>query len=244
MGVDRGDGSVVAEVGRVSEYGPSLTANALASDTGTGLYLADVGVGASAQQQVASGGSTFNGTYGTLTVNPNGSYTYVESKIPLTAGVTYDDHFTLTVAGAKGGAQVTTLDIIVSGAAIGDGNVDNLVAGSGAQTLSGFGAGSTLTSGSGADTFAFGSLASSTPTNQTVIQHFKAGDIIDLSAIDPSFQVVSKFDGHAHELVLAHLGTGNWEIYGDTTGSGTANFAVHLLGMSSTYVMSAADFHL
>ena len=40
------------------------------------------------------------------------------------------------------------------------------------------------------------------------------------------------------------MGTGDWEVYGDTTGSGTADFAVHLLHTASTFVLSASDFHL
>jgi VCBS repeat-containing protein len=236
--------TAIAEVSNLHAY-QTVTGNALAGDTGTSLYVADVGIGAGGQKPIAMSGPTvLTGSYGTLTINPNGSYTYAETKDGLTIGQTYDDHFSLTVAGASGGAATSTLDVLLNVNGVGNGGVDNLVGGSTAATMSGFGAGSVLWSGAATDTYLFTSLAQSTPTTQTLIKNFKAGDVIDLSAIDPNFHLVSKFDGHAHELMLVHGGTGNWEIYGDTTGSGTANLAIHLLGVATTYNISASDFHL
>jgi VCBS repeat-containing protein len=238
--------TVVAEVGKASVYGPAVSGSALTGDVGTSLALADVGVGTNIQQSVPSTGLTLAGQYGTLKINPNGTYTYSETKTAgMIVGQTYDDHFTLTVTGTGGAVKSSTLDFLVSDTGVGDGHADTITAGATAANISNFGAGSLLTSGTaGVDTFAFGGLSASTPTNQALIWSFKAGDIIDLSKVDPLFHVVSAFDGHAHELVLSHLGTGNWEIYGDTTGSGTANFELHLMNMASAYNLSASDFHL
>jgi VCBS repeat-containing protein len=221
----------------------SVSGNVLSGDSGQNLYLADVGIGAKGQTATVAG-SVYTGTYGSLTVNPNGAYTYVEKNLGLTVGQVYDDHFTLTVASSNGPATSSTLDFLVTGSGLGDGAADTIVAGTGAETISGFGAGSILNSGSGPDTFVFSGVASSSPTSQTQVRYFKGGDVIDLSAVDPKFHIVTHFDGHADELVLAHIGTGSWEVYGDTTGSGTANFAIHLSGLSPTYSLTAANFHI
>ena len=233
--------TVVAETGSVAEH-HTLAGNVLTGDKGGSLYLADIGVGAATQQVVAAAGITLTGAYGSLTVQADGTYSYVVTKTNLVAGQTYDDHFTTTIANHTGGVQSSTLDIIVSGSAVGNGAADTIFAGAGAQTISGFGGASSLTDGTGPDTFVFASLASSTPASQTVIHGFKAGDILDLSQVDPHFTIVSHFDHHANELVLYNQGNGNWEIYGDTTGSGTPNFQIHIL--SSTTPLSAADIHL
>jgi hypothetical protein len=90
-----------------------------------------------------------------------------------------------------------------------EGNAASIVAVQLAVLAAFFGAGSVLTSGSGPDTFYFNGLSSSTPTNQTLIQNFKSGDIIDISRVDPFFHVVEHFTGHVNELVLSHVGTGD-----------------------------------
>jgi VCBS repeat-containing protein len=234
----------VAQVSTLALHG-TANGNAMSGDTGAGLYVADVGVGTKSQQQLAAvGAANFAGSYGTLTINANGTYSYTETKDGLTIGQSYVDHFTLTLAETNGGAASSTLDIQINVTGLGDGAKDNLIAGATTATLSGFGAGSTLTGGSAKDVFDFTTTAQSTLATQTLIEHFQAGDIIDLSAIDPRFHIVSKFDGHPDELVISHLGTGNWEIYGDTTGHGTADLAIHLLGVAPSYALSIADFHI
>jgi VCBS repeat-containing protein len=233
--------TAVAETASVTEHGVQ-NGSALKGDAGSALYLADVGIDPTHQKIVAAAGTTFTGTYGTLTVHSNGTYTYTETAAALTAGQVYDDHFTLTVANTSGGVATSTLDVVVTGSSVGDGGADTIYAGSGAETISGFGAKSALYSGTGPDTFVFGANTS-TPTAQTVIQNFKAGDVIDLAAIDPNFQIVSKLDHHANELVILPTAiAGGWEIYGDTTGSGTPDFQIHLI--NSSIAPTAANFHL
>lgn len=223
--------------------GASVSGNVLTGAVGNNLYVGNAGAGSVAQKALSTTQS-LSGSYGTLQIDHDGSYSYHQTKAGLVIGQTYNDHFTFTALDAAGNAKTSTLDIAVVVDGVGDGGVDTLTAGTTNATMSGFGAGSTLWAGTGVDTFKFASLSQSTTAQQTVIRNFMAGDKIDLSAIDPKFHIVSKFDGHANELVLSHIGTGNWEVYGDTTGSGTANFALHLMSLPTNYVLSAGDFIL
>jgi len=229
-----------AETASVVEL-QTVTGGALAGDSGNGLYLADVGVGTAGQKAVAAG-STFVGTYGTLTANPNGTYSYVETKAGLTVGQTYDDHFTTTVASSSGGATSSTLDIQVVGSGTGTAGRDTIVGGAGTETITGLGGADSLISGTGQDTFVYTSVADSAASAHDTITGFKAGDIIDLAQVDPNFHIVSAFDHHANELVITNDGNGAWDIYGDTTGSGTPNFMIHLAGATTT--INASDFHI
>ena len=237
--------SVVAEVALVAER-LSASGSALTGDQGSSLYVADVGVGSAQQKQLASGGATLAGTYGALTIHPDGTYSYAATKEALTVGQTYDDHFTVTVASATGGAHSSTLDFIVTGSAVGNGLADTIVGGAGAETISGFGAKSFLVDGTGPDTFAFNSVSQSTTAANTRICGFKAGDTIDLSGLDPLMHVVTSLDGHAHEVMIRNDANGVWDIYGDVTGTGTssatADFLIHVTG--STTTITASSIHI
>ena len=237
--------SAVAEVAQVAER-LSVTGSALTGDTGSGLYVADAGVGTAQANMLAAGGATLTGTYGTLTIHPDGSYAYAATRDALTVGQTYDDHFTTTIASAFGGVQSSTLDFIITGSAVGNGLADTIVAGAGAETISGFGAKSYLVDGTGPDTFAFNSVSQSTAAANTRIVGFKAGDVIDLSRLDPLMHVVTSLDGHAHEVMIRDDANGVWDIYGDVTGTGTssatADFLIHVTG--STTTITAASIHI
>jgi VCBS repeat-containing protein len=222
----------------------TITGNVLTGATGGQLYLADVGAGANAQQAVGANGLTLAGTYGNLTVHADGSYSYTETHDNLTVGQTYVDHFTTTVANESGQGTSSTLDVMVQGSGVGDGGADMIVGGAGTEVMSGFGAGTNLYSGTGQDTYQINSVSQSTPGAYSQIIGYKAGDIIDLSQLDPNFHIVTKFDGHAHEVVVAQIGAGNWEVYADTTGSGTANFQLHVLTATTSTMLTADSFHL
>ena len=222
----------------------TVAGNLLTGATGGQLYLADVGSGTNAQQVVGANGLTLTGTYGNLTAHSDGTYSYTETHNNLTVGQTYIDHFTTTVANESGQATSSTLDVMVQGSGVGDGASDLIVGGAGTEVMSGFGGGTNLYSGTGQDTYQFDAVSQSTPTGQTQIIGYKAGDIIDVSHLDPNFHIVSKFDGHAHELVVTQIGAGNWEVYGDTTGSGSANFQIHVLTATTATSLTADSFHL
>jgi VCBS repeat-containing protein/parallel beta-helix repeat protein len=228
-----------AEAAPVSEF-KSVGGSALTGDTGSSLYLADVGAG-SKGQTVVSAGSTYAGTYGTLTIDPNGSYSYTETKQGLVIGQVYDDHFTTTVASSTGQATSSTLDFLVTGSGVGNGATDLIVGGAGAETISNFGARSNITAGSGPDIFVFGGVATSTPSAQTLIQGFKSNDLIDLSGVDSHFHIVSRYDHHANELLISHVSGGSWEIYGYVTGGALPDFQIHLTGVTAA-ALTAGNF--
>jgi len=222
----------------------TVTGSLLTGATGGQLYLADAGAGSYAQRVVGANGLTLAGTYGNLTVHADGSYSYAETHNNLTVGQTYVDHFTTTVANQSGQATSSTLDVMVQGSGVGDGASDLIVGGAGTEVMSGFGGGTNLYSGTGQDTYQFDSVSQSAPTHQTQIIGYKAGDVIDLSHLDPNFHIVSRFDGHADEVVVTQIGTGNWIVYGDTAGSGSANFQLHVLTATTATTLTADSFHL
>jgi VCBS repeat-containing protein len=221
----------------------SGSGNVLTNASGGVLSLTAIGTGSGAEKAVGTGGASVVGQYGTLTVHQDGSYSYAETKDGLTVGQNYTDLFTTTVSNASGRAVNSTLQITVTGSAIGNGGDNTIIAGSGVETISGFGPKSALTGGAGLTVFEYDSVSQSTPANQTRIQNFGAGDIIDLSRVDPNFHIVKSFDGKPDELVITHLGTGNaWAVYGDTTGSGHADFQIYIPSGPSS--LGAANFHL
>jgi VCBS repeat-containing protein len=227
----------------VSEHN-AVSGNILAGDTGNSLYVSAIGIGTSGQKAVPTAGSTYTGAYGVLTIQQDGAYSYNETKDGLTVGQTYIDHFTTTIASASGGAQTTSINITVTGSGEGNGAADLINCGAGSETVSGFGAGTRIASGTGADKYIFNSVGQSTPSSQTIINDFKAGDIIDLSAVDPNFHLVAKFDGHPNELVISKIGVGNWEIYGDTTGAGKADFQIHVTNVTPTFILGVSSIHI
>jgi VCBS repeat-containing protein len=122
----------------------------------------------------ASVGTAVVGTYGTLTLNADGSYVYVANKGSLPAQIVAQDTFGYTVADGHGGTDTSTLSIVVfdpgmnylsgknttlngsNGKNVLDGSAggDVLIGGNGADVLIG-GNGDTLTGGNGPDTFLF-----------------------------------------------------------------------------------------
>jgi hypothetical protein len=71
------------------------------------------------------------------------------------------------------------------------------------------------------------------------------GLVLQLSARNgrgPQFRIVTAFDHHADELIVKNDGNGVWDIFGDTTGSGVANFQIHLAG--ATTKLNSSDIHL
>ena len=161
------------------QEGYSVTADAahgvLANDSdpipNDALTVSEVG------SQASNVGIAVAGAYGTLTLNANGSYTYVATphdKALPSDGVGLDT-FTYTAKDEAGGTATTTLTVVVTapgktylggtanttingrnGQQVLDGGAGNdvVIAGTGKQVLIG-GPGDTLTGGSGADTFVF-----------------------------------------------------------------------------------------
>jgi Ca2+-binding RTX toxin-like protein len=147
----------------------------------------------------------------------------------------------------------------------GDGGDDSIDGGAGADLISGgdgsdvlYGgradrAADVLWGGDGSDAFIFQSIADSSLAvgRQDQIMDFSHndGDVIDLATIDAdktksgdqAFMLVTRFDHHAGELVIADKGSGAWLVKGDVTGDGKADFAVLV---HSAFALAAGDFIL
>jgi VCBS repeat-containing protein len=123
----------------------------------------------------ANVGTSVAGTYGNLTLNADGSYSYVETNTSMPAGGAAQDIFSYTTGNGHGETATTNLAFVVTGANQiymggtasttikgGSGNYaldggagnDSVMAGSQSQVLIG-GPGDTLTAGKYADTFVF-----------------------------------------------------------------------------------------
>ena len=168
-----------------------------------GSTLAVVGVVAGdVPAPAATGvGAVINGTYGTLTIAADGSYSYAldHSRAvvqSLGAGQIANDVFTYTISDADGAVDTATLTVQVNGASevpppvstTGGGANDTLAGGIGAETMLG-GAGNDLMSGGlGADVFAWrladraapGAPAVDTITDFSVAPRAAGGDVLDL----------------------------------------------------------------
>jgi VCBS repeat-containing protein len=83
-------------------------------------------------------GVALAGNYGTLTLAPDGSYSYLaDPKAPVDAGTTVDDRFTYTVSDGHGGTATAELTIAVTGAASGTDGNDTISGGGGSDLLHG-----------------------------------------------------------------------------------------------------------
>ncbi|RVT82509.1 tandem-95 repeat protein, partial [Inhella crocodyli] len=96
--------------------------NAAGRDTdvdGNALSVARAGAGSGTPgTAVVAGGTTLTGTYGDLTLYPDGRYTYVANKAAAVAtGTQVSDVFSYEVSDGNGGTAVTTLTLNVTGQA-------------------------------------------------------------------------------------------------------------------------------
>lgn len=94
----------------------STTGNVLSNDS-SATVVTQVKTSTGSYVPVTSGGITLQGTYGILTILPDGSYTYAASTTKadqLKAGSTASDTFTYTATGG-GSSGSTTLKITVTG---------------------------------------------------------------------------------------------------------------------------------
>ena len=96
--------TVITSVADTDIDGDTLTVTAIRTGTETGTGTS------------GTLGQGLGGTYGTLTLNADGSYTYVANKADsLAAGATATDVFTYTISDGKGGTDTAMLTITVTG---------------------------------------------------------------------------------------------------------------------------------
>jgi Ca2+-binding RTX toxin-like protein len=150
-------------------------------------------------------------------------------------------------------------------------NFENVIGGSGADTLTGdalanalqgglgddiltgAGGADVLTGGGGLDTFVYSALGDSTVAvggRDRIADFVRGSDKIDLRGIDAStataddqaFTFSTAFAaGSPGRLIVTANGTGNWLVQGDVDGNGVADFAIEVL---SATALTATDFLL
>jgi VCBS repeat-containing protein len=238
--LNRGPGAV--DDSTAVTKGGTISGNVLTNDTdsdGDALALTAV-VGGRFGHAIA-------GTYGSFTLNANGSYTYVASKAGLPSQIVAQDTFAYTISDGHGGNDVATVSVVVlnpsqsyqaginttlnggNGQDVLDGSFghDLLLGGNGPDVLIG-GKGDTLTGGSGPDTFLFR-------------PDFGRNTITDFDLHTDAVQIDrSVFPGGLSDL-FAHMsdsaaGAVITDLHGDTlTFAGVTSAQLH---------QHASDFHL
>lgn len=152
----------------------SASAGVLGNDTDPDIHDHDDLFVSQVNGAAGGVGHAVKGTYGSLTMNADGSYAYAANKGALPAKIVAQDTFDYTVADGHGGSDTATLSIVVfnpgvsyqaginttlsggNGPDVLDGSAghDILLGGNGPDVLIG-GDSDTLTGGNGPDTFLF-----------------------------------------------------------------------------------------
>jgi len=177
----------------------------------TALTVTNVAYNAThVDQTVAAGGTVVSGAYGTLTINPDGTYSYVADHEGLAVGQVATDKFDYTIKDPSGASATAQLTITVTGSDTGDANANILISGGAAHTLTGKGGADILTGGGGADVFAYEAIGDSTTTAVDTITDFTHGvDTLRLTPLmTPSTKLTLNIDGANKILVIDQNGDG------------------------------------
>jgi VCBS repeat-containing protein len=177
-------------------------------------------------------GHAVAGTYGSVTINANGSYVYAANQGALPSKIVAQDIFNYTVADGHGGTDTSTLSVVVFNPGVNylaginttlnGGNGKNVLDGSaGHDLLNGGnspdvligGVGDTLTGGNGPDTFLFrpdfgANKITDFDVNNDAIQFDKSiftsvADLISHTSNSAGGAVIS--DGHGDTITLASV---------------------------------------
>ncbi|MDR6531551.1 Ca2+-binding RTX toxin-like protein [Caulobacter rhizosphaerae] len=168
------DAGAVAQ--RLTLTGSVRTNDADVDNAATTLTVTNVAYNAThVDQAVVSGGTVVNGAYGKLTINPDGSYSYVADHEGLVVGQVVTDTFDYTIKDPSGASATAQLTVTVTGSATGDANANILISDGSAHTLTGKGGADTLTGGGGADVFAYEAIGDSTVGAFDTITDFAHG---------------------------------------------------------------------
>ncbi|WP_200941437.1 M10 family metallopeptidase C-terminal domain-containing protein, partial [Caulobacter sp. Root1455] len=171
-------------------------------------------------QAVVSGGTVVNGANGKLTINPDGTYSYLADHEGLVVGQVVTDKFDYTIKDPSGASATAQLTVTVTGSATGDANANILISDGSAHTLTGKGGADTLTGAGGADVFAYEAVSDSTIAAFDTITDFAHG--VDTLRLTPLITGTT-------ELTLTTDGT-NKVLSIDTNGDGTAEGQIKSLG--------------
>jgi Ca2+-binding RTX toxin-like protein len=186
-------------------------------------------------QAVVSGGTVVNGANGKLTINPDGTYSYVADHEGLVVGQVVTDTFDYTIKDPSGASATAQLTVTVTGSATGDANANILISDGSAHTLTGRGGADTLTGGGGADVFAYEAIGDSTVAAFDTITDFTHGS--DTLGLTPLITGTTK-------LTLTTDGTDKI-LSIDLDGDGAAEGQIKALGQGlevTDVVTGVADF--
>ena len=164
-------------------------------------------------QNVVAGGTAVVGGYGTLTIKPDGSYSYVANKEGLVVGQVVTDKFDYTVKDPSGASATAQLTVTITGSATGDANANIIISDGAGHTLTGRGGADVLTGGGGADVFAYEALSDTALPNYDTITDFTHG--VDSLRLTPLIT-------NATKLTLVTDGTNKF-LYIDQNGDGTSD---------------------
>ena len=133
-----------------------VRANDTDSDTASGALTVSgirAGSGAGTDTPVAAGTpAVIDGSFGRLTLNADGTYSYYANTENLSGPQTVNDVFTYTVSDPEGNVSTATLTIAVTRSLTADENDNSLYGTAGDDTLSGLGGNDTLVGQGGHDT--------------------------------------------------------------------------------------------
>ncbi|KRA66514.1 hypothetical protein ASD79_04420 [Caulobacter sp. Root655] len=206
---------------RLSTSGSVRTNDTDIDNTNASLVVTNVAFNFThVNQAVVAGGTVVNGGFGQLTINPDGSYTYVANQEGLIIGQVVTDKFDYTVRDPGGLTSTAQLTVTVTGSATGDANANIIISDGLGHTLTGRGGADTLIGNGGADIFAYEAIGDSTLAAYDTITDFAHG--VDSLRLTPLMTASTK-------LTLATDGT-NQFLYIDQNGDGASEGVILALG--------------
>jgi len=193
-------------------------------------------------------GASVTGTYGSLTLNADGSYVYVANQGSLPSKIVAQDTFHYTVSDPHGGTATADLYIVVfnpgvsyqaginttlDGTTTGTVNVldgfaghDKLVAGNGGDVLIG-GEGDTLAGGNGPDVYLFR-------------PHFGVNTITNFNLTNDAIQFDKSMFANVSDVLSHTTDTANGAVISDVAGD-----AITLVGITEAQLQAhTSDFYL
>lgn len=181
------------------------------TDTTTGLTLTVTGVVAGTGTPSGNVGSSLAGTYGHLTLNSDGSYSYVAdttSASNLTTGTSATDTFTYQVSDGVSGAKTTTLTVTVNGTATATAPAETVTISTMTKDT---GAADFITSDGSASRTVTGSLSASLGTNEALKVSFDGGSTWTTASVTGTSWTVTDSSSHS----------GNWTIQAKVVNTST-----------------------
>ena len=204
---------------------------------------------------VTASGATVRTTYGEITIQSDGSYTYsldndAEQVDNLTDGETANDRFVYTAVDSNGVSAQAVLTVHINGShelavvettIVGNGTADVLIGGMDNDSITGGGSNDLLTGGGGIDFFTWTSGDEGTTDSPAVdtITDFSVGaqgDVLDLTDMLPENAA-----GHLDEFLSISSDNGSTTIGVSTTAGGEAVQKIVLDNVDLTSVYGTTD---